>query len=364
MIRAHSLALALIVGAAPLWAAPVWADAVPDCPAPVDPVVSLGFGSRYSADSKTRSDFDAAGDAAVTAALKPIDDFIADLARQTDSLLAADQAADPSLTDLEAGLAVANCVVDLIHRWAAADALSDLASQGANLSAPSRLGGIAFAYGAVRDRVAPDARTATIDAWLAARARQTMAFFDTEAPPRASRNNLRAWAGLAVTRIGLVLGDAALITWGAASAELVACEASPDGSLPNEMWRGKLALHYQLHATGPLVLTAALLAGRKPDLFTACNRAIPRIVGFTIAGLADPAIVEAITGKAQSVGGPDDPPRDFELAWAAAYLRLTPDPALAALIKPIEKLGNSKLGGDQRLLWGPVTPAETDPSGG
>ena len=345
-MKAFAVAFVLMTSAAAAQDAP----APPTCPAAADPVVTLGFGSRYAADSKDRSTFDEASDADVTAALKPVDDFVADLAKQTDYLLGA--SATPETADQTVQLAAANCVIDRIHDWAAADALSDLTSLGANLSVPSRVGGIAFAYAAVRGRVSPDARTALIDAWLATRAHQTMLFFDLSAPPRASQNNLRAWAGLAVTRIGLTLQDDELINWGDASARLVACTAAADGSLPNEMWRGRLALHYQTHATGPLVVTAALLQDARPGLFAACDNAIPRIVGFTLAGLADPSIVKAITGKTQTVGGPDDPPRDFELAWGAAYLRFNPDPALKALIAPIEKLGNSKLGGDQRLLWG------------
>lgn len=348
-MTARHLALALGLATTPLAA-----QTAPDCPTAVEPVISLGFGSRYTDDSKNRSDIDEAGDKAVTAALKPIDSFITDLARLTDLLHNPD-------TEDEAALAAATCVMALIQPWASADALSDLSSQGANLSAPSRVGGIAFAYAAARTRL-PEGDP-VIDAWLLARARQTMTFFDNDAPPRASRNNLRAWAGLAVARIGLTLEDQVLIGWGAASATLVACTAAPDGSLPQEMWRGRLALHYQLHAVSPLVLTAALLKDDRPGLFDICDNAIPRVVGFTVAGLADPAMVEAITGKAQTVGGPEKPPRDFELAWAPAYLRFAPDPAIEAMVKDIEKLGNSKLGGDQRLLWA-IRPDAGDPTKG
>lgn len=340
-LRTLALGLSLLAG-------PLAAEV---CPSDSKPVVSLGFGSRYAEDSKNRSDFDEEGDKAVTAALKPIDDFIADLARQTDILH------DPK-SKPEAVAKASACVMDSIRAWAKAGALSKLTTQGANLSAPSRVGGIAFAYAAVLDKAPGTPRDRVIEDWLRARARQTMAWFDAEAPPRASQNNLRAWAGLAVTRVGLTLNDPALIDWGAGSAKLVACTADADGSLPNEMWRGRLALHYQLHAVAPLVVTAALLKERRPGLFTACNRAIPRIVGFTIAGLADPAPVVAITGKAQSVGGPGKRPRDHELAWVPAYLRLQPDPALAAQVRRIKKLGNSKLGGDQRLLW----PARRSPA--
>lgn len=333
----------IALGAALLATPSLAEDGPPACPT-AEPVVSLGFGSRYAEDSANRSDFDEEGDKAVTAALKPIDDFIADLARQTDLL-------NNPETGEEVATAAADCVERAILAWAKAGALSDLRTQGANLSAPSRVGGIAFAYAAVQARD-PDAnRNTEIEAWLLARARQTMTYFDEDAPPRASQNNLRAWAGLAVARIGLTLDDPELLDWAAATVRLVACAAAPDGSLPNEMWRGRLALHYQLHAVAPLVTTAALLAEKRPGLFDACDRAVPRIVAFTMAALDDPAPVEKITGKAQSVGGKARPARDFELAWLAAYLRFDADPKLAERATGIEKLGNSKLGGDQRLLW-------------
>lgn len=349
------LALGLVLLAPPLAAqdAPPQQQEAPACPAGTDPVVSLGFGSRYTADSRNRSDFDEASDRAVTAALKPIDDFINDLARLTDRLN------DPE-TKPEAAREAAECVVALILPWAEADALSDLKTQGANLSAPSRAGGIAFAYGAAIT-ARPDLANPGIEDWLAARARQTMTFFDTEAPPRASQNNLRAWAGLAVTRVGLVLDDPALIDWGAETLRLIACTADSDGSLPNEMWRGKLALHYQLHAVAPLVTSAALLQDERPELFSDCDRALPRIVSFTLDGLDDPAAVEKITGEKQTVGGTRKA-RDFELAWIPAYLALDPDPEIAARIAKIKELGNSKLGGDQRLLWSISSP--DDPADG
>ena len=346
-MRLHSLALGMA-----LLASPLAAEEGPECPKIAEPVISLGFGSRYTDDSANRSDFDEEGDKAVTAALKPIDTFITDLAKQTDILN--DPEAESAAAD-----AAASCVLDSIRIWAEADALSDLTTQGANLSAPSRVGGLAFAYAAVR-AYQPDAPPdETIETWLRDRALQTMAYFDNDAPPRASQNNLRAWAGLAVARIGLSLQDETLITWAADTVELVICTAAPDGSLPNEMWRGRLALHYQLHAVAPLVTTTALLQEARPELFASCGNALPRVVTFTLAGLKDPSPVEKITGKEQTVGGVKRKPRDFELAWVPAYLHLDPEAELDVEIDPTAKLGNSKLGGDQRLLW----PEMSDPSG-
>jgi poly(beta-D-mannuronate) lyase len=314
-----------------------------ECFAPVDPVVSLGFPSRYTAESKTRSDFDAEGDAAVTAALKPIDDFIGDLARMSN---------DAQSGEGEEATLAADCVLDRIAEWAKADALSDLQTQTAQMSVPSRVGGIAFAYANARPFATEDpARQAVIEDWLRARALQTIAFFDAYAPPRVNRNNLRAWAALGVARIGLTLDDPHLLTWADVSIRLVACTVNADGSLPLEMQRGDLALHYQLHAVGPLVMTAALLQEKGSDLFAACDRAIPRAVSFTLQALDDPAIVEPLAGEEQSYAKGKEKVEAFEVAWAKAYLAFVDDPAVAKLAATYDSLSNSKFGGDQSLLW-------------
>ena len=324
-----------------LAASPAMADAA--CFPATDPVVSLGYPSRYTDASKTRSDFDAAGNAAVTAALKPIDDFISDLARisnaaQTDTGDAATLAAD--------------CVLDHLAAWAAADALSDLQTETAQMSVPSRVGGMAFAYANALPFATDDpARRAVIDGWLRARALQTIAFFDAYAPPRVNRNNLRAWAALAVARIGLTLDDPRLIGWADISTRLVICTVGGDGNLPMEMQRGDLALHYQIHAVGPLVMTAALLQERGSDLFSSCDRAIPRAVSFTLRALEDPTLVAAHAGEEQSFSKGSEKLDAFEIAWAQAYLTFVDDPAVAALAAKYETLSNSKFGGDQSLLW-------------
>jgi poly(beta-D-mannuronate) lyase len=324
-----------------LAASPALADDV--CFSKTDPVVSLGYPSRYTADSKTRSDFDDAGNRAVTAALKPIDDFISDLARTSN-------AAQTATGD--AATLAANCVLDHLAAWAAADALSDLKTETAQMSVPARVGGMAFAYANALPFATDDpARRAVIDGWLRARALQTIAFFDAYAPPRVNRNNLRAWAALAVARIGLTLDDAQFIAWADISTRLVACTVSADGSLPMEMQRGELALHYQIHAVGPLVMTAALLQDSGAGLFDSCDRAIPRAVSFTLLALEDPTIVEPLAGEVQSFAKGHEKLDAFEVAWAQAYLTYNDDPAVAALAATYDSLSNSKFGGDQSLLW-------------
>jgi len=316
------------------------------CAATPKAVVSLNHGSRYVAADKSRSEFDEAANDDVNAQLKPVDAFITDLAN----------AANRALSHPGDRKAAVDCVLSGLANWAGADALSDLSTMNAQLSAPSRIAGLAFAYAQVKPIAEPSddpaaADQALIEEWLIARARATMTYFDTEAPPNASRNNLRAWAALAVARIGLTVEDAAMIDWADASVRLVVCQAAADGSLPLEMARRDLALHYQLHAVTPLVVTAALLQARGHDLFMACDRALHRTVGFTLDAFDNPKLVETLSGKPQSYFDGSEKLRGFELAWAEAYLSLFYAPRLTAFVASYGALGNSKLGGKQSLLW-------------
>ena len=310
----------------------------PDVPAPV---VSLDHGSRYVAGDESRSDFDATSNQEVDAQLKPVDTFITDLSL----------AANRAMSTPEDQPAAASCVLKSLVVWAKADALSKLATMNAQLSAPSRIAGLAFAYAQVQPFLTSPDDQALVEGWLAARATATMRYFDTEAPKNASRNNLRAWAGLAVARIGLTVDDSAMVDWADATVRLVVCQAEPDGSLPLEMARQELALHYQLHAVSPLVVTAALLQDSGRDLFSACDGALHRAVGFALAAFADPEMVSTLTGHDQSYFDGTEDLRGFELAWAEAYLSLFPSPPLEAFVAEYGALANSKIGGLQSLLW-------------
>ncbi|MES2433328.1 MAG: alginate lyase family protein [Pseudomonadota bacterium] len=336
------------------------------CFDPVPPVTELAIPSRYKDDSKNRSDFDATANAAVEAALNPVDDFINVLVKNANAALQitaapevdpnapvdpAAEAAPETPPDLAKQTLIADCVVDRVHDWAAANALGDMKSQGAQLSVPSRIGGIAMAYAQVRSLATQDSRQPEIEAWLTARMQASMVFFDTEAPPKSRQNNLRAWAALAAAQIGLLQNDEAMTTWAADSVKLVLCTATPEGALPNEMWRGKLALHYQIHAVGPLVTTTALLQPTFPELLATCDNALLRVVRFTLKAVEDPKLVEAITDKPQKFDPAAEMKRAFQFAWLAPLETLVQEPEFTSFAAKFELLSNSKLGGKQSLLW-------------
>ena len=321
------------------------------CFTALDPVISLSYGSRYTDESETRSDFDEESNAEVEKALGPIDDFIGELAKYSNRAI--------SRKD-ERGIVAADCVLDQILPWAKADALSDLQTETAGISVPGRLAGIAYAYANALPVASDDPeRRDVIEGWLRSRADDTMEFFETKAPKRAASNNLRAWAGMAVTRVGLTLDDGKMRDWGAETVRMIVCSANSDGSLPREMERGRLALHYHIHALGPLVVTSALLHTPERDLFAECDNALPRAVDFMLAALKDPELVEKHADAVQSFSDPKpEVVEGFELAWALPFLQFVENDELAELVKPFDLLANSKMGGDLSLLWDKTDPDE------
>ncbi len=324
------------------------------CLDPREPVVSLDFGSRYKADSKFRSDIDTESDAEVTKALKTIDVFIQDLTRIVGK---AQTEEDP-----EKQAAMSTCVVNAVYDWAKADALSDLRTMNAKLAAPARLGGIAIAYAEAGNMI-PDmqAEKQVIETWLQARARATMDFFDNEATKGASRNNLRAWASLAVGKIGIISKQKELVDWSIESNRTMIAGSADDGSLPLEMRRKKYALHYQLHALTPLVTSIAMLCDAGYGNGDADLARLGTIVHFSIEGVKNPALVEAVADAHQTVK-PGLKTNAASLAWLEPYVSLTDDKGISAELADLRPLLNSKLGGDVTRIYGKShTDCNTDP---
>jgi poly(beta-D-mannuronate) lyase len=307
-----------------------------------EPVVSLDFGSRYTADSKTRSDIDEESNQAVDDALKPIDKFIQDLSRETNA----------SATGDDGSVANARCVFDAVFAWAKADALSDMQSMNAKLAVPSRLGGIAVAYGQVRGLTQKSGKEiAVIESWLKRRANETRVFFDTEAPKNASRNNLRAWASFAVGEVGILTSDTTLVAWAQNSNKAMIDQSSADGSLPLEMARGKYALHYQLHAVAPLVTSIARLCDAGYSAAGADAAKLRRVARFSVAAVANPLLVVKIA-KVEQQWTADPKKLAGTLAWLEPYMALSADAGLITKTTVVRPLLNSKLGGDLTRIYG------------
>ncbi len=314
------------------------------CAEPPEPVLSLSYGSRYSDQEGTRSEIDPDAAEEADDALRPVDDFLRDLTTDANKVFEdADERQD-----------IADCIIGQITVWARADAMSDLASETANLTVGSRIAGFGLVLLQVIPFATPSSDVDDIKSWLRRLMWAQTAYWENEAPDGARQGNLRAWSALGGASAAAILDDPALRAWSAWSVSHIMCSAAQDGSLPQEMGRGKFALHYQLHAISPLVVSTLLLQRQGIDLQNVCDGALSRIIRFAMNDIDDGAATTAITGEIQSFFDGTDEFEGFYFAWIEAYLQLDDMPdhdALDRFAEQYRPIHYSKLGGDQTLIW-------------
>jgi poly(beta-D-mannuronate) lyase len=194
------------------------------------------------------------------------------------------------------------------------------------------LSAVAISYLKVRPSSlgTPD-QDAAIHRWFGRLAARVREYFDAEVLRLGSdgENNHIYWAGLSVAAQAIANDDHDAGGWALTAYRMGLKAIQPDGSLPAEMNRGQMALHYHLYALGPLIFLAEFGEANGLDLYAEENGALHRLVKFCVAGLEDPTLLEKRTGVAQLVtlpyGGSD-------IGWAVPYVRRFPNPQLSELL--------------------------------
>ncbi|WP_136441952.1 alginate lyase family protein [Pacificoceanicola onchidii] len=314
-----------------------------NCPAAPDPVLSLSFESRYAGSGEARDTVNAEIEAETEAALEPLDAFIRDLASGLDRMMEADR---------DKRRAKANCLIGQMSEWARADALADQGSETTRLTIGSRLSGLAIIAGKAMLYTSDYAGLDEVRVWLTRRMDEQMVFWET-APSGAASGNLRAWAGLAAAATAALNDDVVMRSWAVWSTSYVLCSVNPDGSLPQEMTRGRFALHYQLHAMAPLATAVLILERQGVTLRARCGNALDRAATFTLSELETGEKTAEITGQVQTLFDGTHNLDDFKLAWLEPFLLLSGNDQARALAEKRRPLSYSKLGGNQTLLWKP-----------
>lgn len=315
-----------------------------DCPATAPPVISLDFGSRYADGDPTRSQLDEDADRAADEALAPVEDFLRELTRMTGELH----------RDGTDRAAVADCAMGAMAEWAEAGALSDLRTDTAHLTLGARVAGFALVAMQAVPHATRDGEVQAVTRWLAEMTRAQMVWWEADAPRNARQGNLRAWAALGAATVAGLTDDPVARAWAAWSVDYILCTANADGSLPQEMRRGKRALHYQLHALAPLTVTVLQLKRQGFDLKDTCDGALRRAARFALDDLATGEATRAISGEVQTFFDGTDTLEEWHLAWLEAYVALFPDEdeaAIAAILQEGRPMNYSKLGGNQTAMW-------------
>jgi poly(beta-D-mannuronate) lyase len=306
--------------------------------APACDVVGVSF---YIDDSKSIAD--PALKAENVAALAPLRHFVATVTHLSDGWMRS-RPADPRYARLAA---------QMLGAWADGGALLGTVNQQGAYEREWTLGSLALAYLKIREApgLQPPVR-ATIERWLCAIAGAVRPPYERMSK-RSSTNNHAYWTGLAVGAAGAACQDRGLFEWGIARARIGIGQIDADGLLPLELDRQRLALHYHVFALAPLVMLAELAAANGIALYDERDHALRRLAGRVIAGLAQPAGFESLTGFAQEQI--TQPPRKTDLAWAEPYHARFPDVTLARWLDGGRPVVDVRLGGDLTAAFGVPT---------
>lgn len=244
--------------------------------------------------------------------------------------------------------AAALCVATLLESAATQRALTGAMDEHqASYVQGWNLGAWAVAYLKVRGAgLTPQDQTRTIQSWLAKLAEENAGYYEQKRRnrhhPNDSDNNHVYWAGFAIAAAGIANDNRNLFNWGMGAYKHGVHDIQKDGTLPNEMARGQMALHYHLYALAALMMLAEFGETNGLDLYAERDYAIKRLVELCVTGLQDASFFQKKTGVPQ-VTEPEI--QAWQISWGQAYTRRFPDSTISSLMTKAERLNYTMLGG-------------------
>ena len=252
--------------------------------------------------------------------------------------------------------ATAACALDWLSSWAADRAMLGKVSQQGGYVRKWSLGTESLAY--LRIRNAPGlniAKRRAVEAWIGEWARLVHTDYTTGTERNSRNNNHAYWAALSVGLAAVVTNDAELFDWAMAGYRKAAQQIQPNGTLPLELARGPMALHYHLFALEALVPLAELGARNGHDLYAEGNGALERLIGVALDGLADPNVFALMTDvKQESIGDLDGD----DLGWMEPYyarfghVEGKRGVEIKSWIDRLRPMRDTRLGGSVTLMYG------------
>lgn len=249
----------------------------------------------------------------------------------------------------------ADCLLDLLGRWAAADALSQFHYTPAEPQAWFNIEDMLFAaglgYAIVRDQT-PDrvADKALIDAWLARIARNHLSI---SGGPSSCCNNHFYRRALYATVIGVLTADDDLFRFGVKALLSALHEMGPRGEFPREMARDSRAVHYQNYALVYLIPIAELIErqGYAAYGLRVDGHTLHDAVAFALDLLSDPAQLGDLASATQDLEFIED---DQYFGWMEIWLARFADPRIERWLTARRPVLNRSAGGYLTLFfWDP-----------
>jgi poly(beta-D-mannuronate) lyase len=249
----------------------------------------------------------------------------------------------------------ADCLLDLLGKWAAADALSEFhytpTERQAWFNVEDMIFAAALAYTVVRDQT-PDraADKAQIDAWLMRIARHHLSI---QGGRSSCCNNHFYRRALYATAIGILSADTELFRFGVSALLSALHEMGPRGELPREIARGTRAVHYQNYALIYLVPIAELIERQGYPAYGLWvdGHSLHDAVSFALDLLEDPSELGDLAPPRQDLRFLED---DQYFAWMEIYLSRFADPPIERWLSGRRPVASRSAGGHLTLFfWDP-----------
>ena len=243
--------------------------------------------------------------------------------------------------------AAAQCVVSLLESAAKQRALAGtMESNQASYVQKWNLAAWAVAYLKIRaSGVVSDDQRKDITKWLKKLADDSRKYVEERRQHSGAHdayNNHLYWTGYAVAAAAIANDDRGLFRWGVEAYKQGVHDIGEDGTLPLEMDRGQMALHYHLFSLAPLVMIAEFGEANGVDLYAERDYAIKRLVARCVDGLENPGFFQQRTGV-QQITTPEI--ESWQISWAQPYTRRFPDRSISALLGKASRLNYTTLGG-------------------
>lgn len=239
--------------------------------------------------------------------------------------------------------AAAQCAMDILDAWARANALSGDFNDPGLAIRRWVVNAVAIDFLAVEAAPGIDpAQRTRVATWLDGQGQAIIATLGDY------QNNHRNWAAAAVAATAIASNDRQMFGWAVDRAREGLMEVAPDGTLPLEMRRQKLAMNYNVFALEPLVQVAGLAKANGIDLYGVNQGALGRLVRMVVDNIGNPQQIQRMTGLQQNFPGatPDT------LSWAEQYFADTGDCTVAPLLRANRPVSKGYLGGNTTLLYG------------
>lgn len=248
-----------------------------------------------------------------------------------------------------------DCLLDLLAKWANADALSRFyytpSESQAWFNVEDMIFAAGLAYAVVRDQVGGRVDDkARIDAWLARIARHHLSI---RGGSSSCCNNHFYRRALYAAVIGILNADDDLFQVGVRALLSALHEMGPRGQLPREIDRGAKAVHYQNFALLYLVPVAELIErqGYPAYSLNVDGRSLHDAVAFAVNILEDPSRLGDLAPARQDLSFVED---DQYFAWMEIYLSRFAAPRIDRWLTERRPVYNRGAGGHVTLyFWHP-----------